>query len=49
MNRVDVNVDCIKVYVVQRKNGIILNECKELDDYGSYKNYYMWNSSTCHC
>ena len=24
-------------------------ECKELDDWGFYKNDYMWNSSTCDC
>ena len=24
-------------------------ESKELDDWGSCKNYYMWNPSTCDC
>ena len=23
--------------------------CKELDDWGFYKDYYMWNPSTCDC
>ena len=24
-------------------------ECKELDDWGSCKNDYMWNPTTCDC
>ena len=40
------NLGWMKVYVIQSKNQC---ECKELDDWGSCKNDYMWNTSTCHC
>ena len=50
-NHVSANEDWMKVYVIQNKNGIIINAgvCKELDDRGSSKNDYMWNPSTCNC
>ena len=47
------NEDRMKVYVIQSKNGIIINDTyiyyEELDDTGSSKNDYMWNPSTCNC
>ena len=52
MNRVSVNVDKIKVFVIQSKNGIIINvdvTVKELDDWSSCQDDYMWNPSTCDC
>ena len=40
----------MKVYEIQSKNGIMKNvgcEFKELDDWSSCKNDYMWRHSTC--
>ena len=40
----------MKVYVIQSKNGIMINvgvSVKKLGDWGSCKNDYTWNPSTC--
>ena len=44
-------MDCMEVYVIKRKSRIMMNfvVCKVLDDWGSYNNDYMWNSSMCDC
>ena len=43
MNRASVNVGWMKMYVIQSKNGIMMNVEVNV------KNDYMWNSSTCDC
>ena len=39
------------MYVIESKNGMIMNvgviDCKELDDWCSYENNFMWNPRTC--
>ena len=52
MNGAVVNVDCMEVFAIQSKNGIKDEsrcKCKELDDWYSRRDYYMWNPSTCDC
>ena len=51
MGHGSVNVDWMKAYVNQIKNGTIMNigVSKQLDDLGSSKKGYMWNPSTCDC
>ena len=51
MDHGNVNVDWMKAYVNQIKNGTIMNigVSKQLDDLGSSKKGYMWNPSTCDC
>ena len=40
----------MNVYVIQIKNDNECRcECKELADWGSCKNDYLWNPSTCDC
>ena len=43
----------MKLYVIQSKNGVMNNEyrceCKELNDWSSCKDDYMWNPGTCDC
>ena len=42
----------MKLHTVQSKNGIKINVCvslKELDDWSSCKDDYIWNPSTCEC
>ena len=43
----------MKLYVIQSKNGVMNNEyryeCKELNDWSSWKHGYMWNPGTCDC
>ena len=41
-----VNLDYMKVWVTQSKCWC---ECKELDDWNSYKDFYMRDASTCDC
>ena len=46
------NVDLMKEYVIQSKNGIIINFSvseKELDDWRSCEKGYIWNPSRCDC
>ena len=51
MDHGSVNVDWMKAYVNQIKNGTIMNigVSKQLDDLGSSKKGYMWNPSMCDC
>ena len=40
----------MNVYVIQIENDNECRcECKELADWGSCKNDYLWNPSTCDC
>ena len=42
------HVDWTKLYVIQMKNGIMMNVgASELDDWSSCRDDYMWNPGTC--
>ena len=50
-NHANINVDWITMPVIQSKNGIVMDVgvSKELDNWSSCEQDYMWNLSTCDC
>ena len=50
LNYMTVNVDWIKAYIIKKKNHDECRcECKELNDWGTCKNKYVWNPKKYNC